>query len=80
MNDRTRGKVVLVTGATGKLGGALVHALFDGGYRVAVAVRKPWQVDKLRETYAGRQALVGLVPTQDGEAADGFVKGCEDAL
>jgi 3-oxoacyl-[acyl-carrier protein] reductase len=80
MNDRTRGKVVLVTGATGKLGGALVQALFDGGYRVAVAVRKPWQVDKLRDAYAGRQALVGLVPTQDGEAAAGFVKGCEDAL
>ena len=80
MNDGLRGKVVMVVGGTGRLGAALVRALLDAGCGVALPVRRPWQVERVRSTYPGARVLVGLVAPQDGEAAAGFVKGSEDAL
>lgn len=71
---------MLVAGATGRVGGAVARAVLARGGRVAAAVRKPWQVDKLRAALANDRALVGLVPAGDAEAAAGFVKGAKDAL
>jgi NAD(P)-dependent dehydrogenase (short-subunit alcohol dehydrogenase family) len=72
--------VVVVAGATGRIGGAVARAVLARGGRVAAAVRKPWQVDKLRAALTSDRALVGLVPAGDAEAAAGFVKGAKDAL
>ncbi len=75
-----RGKVVAISGATGDLGGALVSRLRAHGARLAIAVRRPWQVEKIVQTVGKDGVLVGCVPTGDGEAAAGFVKGAKDAL
>jgi NAD(P)-dependent dehydrogenase (short-subunit alcohol dehydrogenase family) len=74
------GRVVVVGGATGEVGGALVRRLRDHGVRVGVAVRRPWQVDRIHDAFGRRDVLVGCVPTVDGEAAAGFAKGVRDAL
>jgi 2,3-dihydro-2,3-dihydroxybenzoate dehydrogenase len=71
---------VLLAGATGRIGGAVARRVLARGGRVACAVRRPWQVDKLRAALASDRALVGLVPAGDAEAAAGFVKGAKDAL
>ncbi len=71
---------MLLAGATGRIGGAVARRVLARGGRVACAVRRPWQVDKLRAALASDRALVGLVPAGDAEAAAGFVKGAKDAL
>ncbi|MFN9705872.1 MAG: NmrA family NAD(P)-binding protein, partial [Planctomycetota bacterium] len=48
--------VVVVAGATGRIGGAVARAVLARGGRVAAAVRKPWQVDKLRSALASDRA------------------------
>lgn len=78
--DPLHGKVVLLSGATGVLGSALAHEVLRRGGRLGIAVRRPWQVQRLVETYGSVGTLVGHVPSQDGEAAAGFVKGVTDAL
>ncbi|MFO1076526.1 MAG: SDR family oxidoreductase [Planctomycetota bacterium] len=72
--------VVVLVGATGALGSAFARHVFERGGRLAVAVRKPWQVDKLRGELGGDRLLVGVVEPGDGEAAAGFAKGAGDAL
>lgn len=74
------GKVLVVGGSTGHLGRAVVEHALQNGARVAMPVRKPWQVDKVRAQFAGQPVLVGCVPDVDGEAAAGFMKGANDAL
>jgi len=74
------GKVAMLQGATGELGAAVVRQLRASGASTALAVRRPWQVDKTIETFGSARMLVGCVPTGDGEAAAGFVKGAIDAL
>lgn len=74
------GKVLVVGGSTGHLGRAVVEHALNQGARVAMPVRKPWQVDKVRAQFAGKPVLVGCVPDVDGEAAAGFMKGANDAL
>ena len=74
------GKTILVGGATGQLGSVVVRTALDGGARIAIAVRKPWQVDKVKAAYPGANVLVGCVPDADGEAAAGFAKGVNDAF
>lgn len=74
------GLVVVVSGATGRLGLAFARQLLAAGGKVAAAVRKPWQVAKLREQLGSAGVLVGLVPSLDTEAAAGFAKGATDAL
>ncbi len=71
---------MLLAGATGRIGGEVARAVLARGGRVAAAVRRPWQVDKLRAALASDRALVGLVPAGDAEAAAGFCKGAKDAL
>jgi NAD(P)-dependent dehydrogenase (short-subunit alcohol dehydrogenase family) len=73
-------KVVVVGGATGEVGGALVRELRAHGARVGVAVRRAWQVQKVGAAFGNDGILAGCVPTIDGEAAAGFVKGVRDAL
>ena len=73
-------KVAIVQGATGELGAAVVQQLRERGASTAIAVRKPWQVDKTIEIFGSARMLVGCVPSADGEAAAGFVKGATDAL
>lgn len=73
-------QVVLLAGATGRIGSAFAHHVLASGGCIAAAVRRPWQVDKLHETLGRERLLAGLVPTGDGEAAAGFVKGAQDAL
>lgn len=74
------GQVVLLTGATGRIGSSFAEHVLAHGGRVAAAVRRPWQVEALQASLGRDQALVGLVPTGDSEAAAGFVKGAQDAL
>lgn len=71
---------MLLAGATGRIGGAVARCVLARGCRVAAAVRRPWQVEKLRAALASDRAFVGLVPVGDAEAAAGFVKGAKDAL
>ena len=47
-----RSAVVVVSGATGRLGLAVARQVLASGGKVAAAVRKPWQVAKLREQLA----------------------------
>jgi 3-dehydrosphinganine reductase len=75
-----RDQVVVVAGATGRLGQAVARQVLAGGGRVAAAVRKPWQVAKVQEALGRERVLVGLVAAQDTEAAAGFAKGAKDAL
>lgn len=78
--DTIRGKVFLLAGASGALGSVLARRLLAAGGRLAVAVRRPWQVEAQRQALGDRDVLVGCVPSLDGEAAAGFVKGAADAL
>ncbi len=73
-------KVVIVSGATGELGTVVTRMLRERGARTAIAVRRPWQVAKAMALYGPANVLVGCVPSGDGEAAAGFVKGATDAL
>jgi NADP-dependent 3-hydroxy acid dehydrogenase YdfG len=75
-----RGRTVMISGATGAVGRALVSRLVELGAKPAIALRKPWQVAKLQEELGGAEALVGLVGARDSEAAAGFVKGATDSL
>lgn len=65
------GETVLVTGATGFLGGALVRRLLDDGVRVRVLVRSPPHARVLAER--GAELVVGDItaPEKVGAAADG---------
>jgi NAD(P)-dependent dehydrogenase (short-subunit alcohol dehydrogenase family) len=72
-------RTVLLSGVSGALGAEVARQLVDGRVRVGAIVRKPWQVAKIAGAL-GDSALVGCVPSDDGEAAAGFVKGIEDAL
>lgn len=80
-----RDRTVLVQGATGALGGAVLTQLAQRGAKIAVVVRRRWQVEKLELTLAGLgvprlRQLVGVVDAEDAEAAAGFLKGAEDSL
>jgi short-subunit dehydrogenase len=50
------------------------------GARPAIAVRKPWQVERARTALGAHPGLVAEVGSHDGEAAAGFAKGAHDAL
>lgn len=78
--DYAKGKVVLLAGATGAIGGAVARSLLAHGARIAVAARQPWQVAKLQDALGRDRVLCGHVATEDSEAAAGFVKGATDAL
>lgn len=78
--DHFYDKVVLLNGATGELGRELTNQLLQRGARVALVVRKAWQVDRVREELGSDDVLVACVPSQDAQAAAGVVKGAEDAL
>jgi NAD(P)-dependent dehydrogenase (short-subunit alcohol dehydrogenase family) len=80
-----RDRTVVVLGATGAVGSALLELLGARGARVAAVVRRPWQVagvtQKLtRASIAPTRQLVGVVGSEDSHAAAGFVKGAEDSL
>jgi len=70
----------MISGATGAVGRALVVRLLEIGAHLAIAARKPWQVERLQIECPGADTLVGLVGSRDGEAAAGFVKGATDSL
>ena len=72
------GKVVLLSGATGAVGSALCARLLDLGARLGIAVRRDSQVGSVSNR--GRDTLVGVVGSRDGEAAAGLIKGVEDSL
>lgn len=78
--EHVRGRVVLLGGATGEVGAEVARQLQEAGARLALAVRRPWQVEPLRARFGGTNVLVGCVGTSDSEAAAGFVKGAHDAL
>jgi NADP-dependent 3-hydroxy acid dehydrogenase YdfG len=72
--------VVLIAGATGRIGTAFAQRVLARGGRVAAVVRRPWQVEALQRALGRERTLVGVVATGDAEAAAGFVKGAQDAL
>ncbi len=75
-----RDATILVSGATGEVGRALLTRLLEIGAKPAIAVRRAWQVAPLREALGGSAGLVAVVGARDGEAAAGFVKGANDSL
>lgn len=78
LKDRT----AVVLGATGAVGGRLARRLLDEGARLAVPVRRDWQVERVAKDLDAppERLLVGVVPGGDGEAAAGFAKGVADSL
>ena len=74
------GKTILVSGATGQVGRELLRALVPAGAKVAVAVRRAWQVATVEAQLANAERLVGVVGATDSEAAAGLVKGITDSL
>ena len=77
--------LVLLAGAADPVGERLARIVLDAGGRVAAAVTRSWQVEKLRQQLCPDgidcdRLLVGVVAPRDAEAAAGFVKGAKDAL
>ncbi|MFT4514355.1 MAG: NADP-dependent 3-hydroxy acid dehydrogenase YdfG [Planctomycetota bacterium] len=75
--------VLLLAGAADSVGQRIASAVLAAGGKVAAAVPRAWQVDKLREALGAEAAdrlFVGVVPAADAEAAAGFVKGAKDVL
>lgn len=75
-----RDQTVLLAGATGAVGSALLERLMAMGARAGVAVRRAAEVEPTARRYSSAQVLAGVVGATDGEAAAGFVKGVEDSL
>ena len=67
---------VLVAGAAGYLGSAVVRALVDDGNEVVGLVRDPRQTERVRA--AGGTAAIGDL--LDAESVDGAAGGCEAAV
>ncbi len=65
-----RPELCLVTGATGYIGGRLVAALLDAGYRVRVAVRDPRRVRD--QPWAGRVEVVRADVTEPASLPAAF--------
>jgi uncharacterized protein YbjT (DUF2867 family) len=67
-------KTILVTGATGAQGGAVVHAFLDGGWSVRALVRSPDREDAVKLAQRG-------VEIAQGEFADkqSLVEACQGA-
>lgn len=59
-------KLILVTGATGKQGGAVAHALLDRGLRVRILARNP--AKSAAQSLAGRGAEIAAGDLADAEA------------
>ena len=72
--------VLLLAGATGRIGTAVARRVLADGGRVAAAVRRPGQVARMIEALGRERVLVGVVGADDAEAAAGLVKGAQDAL
>jgi NAD(P)-dependent dehydrogenase (short-subunit alcohol dehydrogenase family) len=81
-----RGQVVVLQGASGAVGGRLAERLFSAGARLALPVRRGWQVDRLATRLAelapdrGTDRLIAEVGSTDSQAAAGFAKGTVDSL
>jgi hypothetical protein len=81
-----RGQVVVLQGASGAVGGRLAERLFSAGARLALPVRRGWQVDRLATRLAelapdrGADRLIAEVGSTDSQAAAGFAKGTVDSL
>lgn len=73
---------MLLTGAIDDAGLQLARAVLARGGRVAAALPREWQIDKLRPQLHANdgQLLIGVVADGDAEAAAGFVKGAIDVL
>lgn len=57
-----------------------MRRLLAAGVRVAAAVARPYQVERLRAACAHEHLLVSVVAPGDAQAAAGLVKGARDAL
>ncbi len=72
------GGVILVTGATGYVGGRLVPALRDAGYRVRCLVRQPRKLDERRWRQHPRlEVLAGDL--DDAAGLEQALTGCRAA-
>ena len=70
-----RERPVLVTGATGYIGGRLVPRLLDAGYRVRCATRSPRKLE--RRTWIDREGLeVVACDLADREQTSNALQGC----
>ena len=78
--DSLSGRVVLLAGVTGELGGHVARILRARGARLGLLVRKPRQVAEITQAFGGEGVLVGCVGPQDSEGAAGFAKGVADSL
>ena len=78
-------RVLLLAGAMDSLGQSIARAVLATGGKVAAAVTRECQVQKLHQQLGGDslaagRLLVSVVAPQDAEAAAGLVKGAKDAL
>lgn len=77
--------ILLLAGAADPVGVSIAQAVLGAGGKVAAAVPRAWQVEKVREQLLqegvdAAALLIGVVGARDAEAAAGFVKGATDAL
>lgn len=83
--DPLRGRTVVLLGASGTVGRAVLARLLELGAAPAIPARKARQVAELRAALrdsggGDARGFVAEVGARDGEAAAGFVKGATDAL
>jgi NAD(P)-dependent dehydrogenase (short-subunit alcohol dehydrogenase family) len=77
MNERGRGRTVVVTGGTGALGTDVVATLLDEGWRVRVPWYSKGEAEELRHRVGDRRDGLALaqVDAADAEAMEAFLHG-----
>ena len=76
------GATIVLQGATGAVGQRLAIRLATAGAKLALPVRRGWQVEKLHETLPTPSSTAPrlIAEVDDGSAAAGFAKGVADSL
>jgi NAD(P)-dependent dehydrogenase (short-subunit alcohol dehydrogenase family) len=75
------GKVIVVTGASGGIGGALVHALVEGGAKSVIAADLDGAgVERLSEQLGGSRVLARVLDVTDEQATHALVKEIESSI
>jgi NAD(P)-dependent dehydrogenase (short-subunit alcohol dehydrogenase family) len=75
------GKVIVVTGAAGGIGGALVHALVEGGAKTVIAADLDGAgVERLSEELGASRVVARVLDVTDEQATDALVQEIESTI